>query len=126
MEIEDKASSFIDQYKAFKFDIYCHKLGRHQVTRRFSDFVKLHKYLTGHYSYSFLPHIPEKNVLAKVTNIGGNSFLEERMASLEIYIWKLLNHSTVVKDPKFIEFITLDKFDCDLGSSKLLTLTSEI
>ena len=73
-----------------------------------------------------MPHIPEKNALAKVTNIGGNSFLEERMASLEIYIWKLLNHSTVESDPKFIEFITLDKFECDLGSSKLHSLTSDI
>lgn len=122
-QMVDNKSSFLDQHKAFRFSITMPNKETFQPLRRFSDFTKLHSYLVNQYSYSIIPHLPEKSPLS---NFQGDAFFEERKTDLELFLYKLVNHSTVVNDEKFLEFISSNKFDVAVGSSKLLNLTSNI
>jgi hypothetical protein len=94
-----------DSYYAFKvlFD-------KKEFYRRFSDFDKLHKYLTTTYKQSFFPHLPEKSAISKVK--ASADFLETRRKDLELYLKKILTHTKIYgnvvgKDPdeKVKEFL---------------------
>lgn len=105
IEVVDRGQSILDQYKEYKFEITLPGEEPVVITRRFSDFAKLHKYLESEYSHSFIPHLPEKNAFAIVTNLASVDFIKQRQQALELFIWKLLGHSVCNKDSKMQEFI---------------------
>lgn len=86
----------------FTYKIY---YNNNQVSRRFSDFDKLHKYLVNHYDFCFFPHLPDKNPLTKIKNLAGAEFLQNRRKSLEFFLKKLLTHSKCKEDSKVAEFL---------------------
>ncbi|XP_018332545.1 sorting nexin-2 [Agrilus planipennis] len=91
------------------------------VMRRFSDFLGLHDKLTEKYLKMgrIIPPAPEKSVIGmtkiKMSNqsdgavaANGIDFIERRRASLERYLRRTAQHSVLVVDPDFREFLEAD------------------
>ena len=77
-----------DSYYTFKV-----LFNKKEFYRRFSDFDKLHRYLTTTYKQSFFPHLPKKSAISKVK--ASAEFLESRRRDLEVFLKKLLTHSKI-------------------------------
>ena len=90
------------------------KSSQFSVFRRFSDFLGLHEKLVAkHISYGrIVPPPPEKNMsgmtkvkMGKEESSSGSEFIQRRMAALERFINRCLDHPNLRNDPDMRDFL---------------------
>lgn len=82
-----------------------------RVTRRYRDFDWLHGALVHKYPFRVIPQLPGKGGLTDHWGVSSTEFMASRRRGLEEFLFLLLNHPVLQKEPLLIEFLSVRDFE---------------
>lgn len=94
-----------------KYEIVTPDENHANILRRYSEFAKLHSYLTENYKGTIIPELPPKEYLKGAIWAADHTFLNERRLGLELFLNKVLAHETLGQDHLVLRFIDDQKLD---------------
>ncbi|XP_063713544.1 sorting nexin-2-like [Symsagittifera roscoffensis] len=114
MKVGDGVNAYMRFKVSTRTNLTYFKSSQFSVFRRFSDFLGLHEKLVAkHISYGrIVPPPPEKNMsgmtkvkMGKEESSSGSEFIQRRMAALERFINRCLDHPNLRNDPDMRDFL---------------------
>lgn len=101
---QDTAGPFYDRHRTYLVSISSQEGSR--LVRRYKDFEWLRQTLVHKYPFRIIPQIPPK----KLSLTSSEQFLVSRRRGLEEFLFLIVNHPVLQKDPLLVDFLSVDNF----------------
>lgn len=108
VEMGPLEGSIFDRHRTYQVTVSSQM---ERVTRRYRDFDWLHGTLVHKYPFRVIPHLPGKGSLTDHWGVSSAEFMASRRRGLEEFLFLLLNHPVLQKEPLLIEFLSVRDFE---------------